>query len=238
MSGYQANKLQFGFFNGEKQWLHISKLSIINSNGEDIMKNTGTTVTSTSKYFQEVGDLKGILNDDDPNTFSHSLEEVNPNITVTFDKPHTVVQIIVNNRPTSSLRIIGTQIKLFMDDKQPAYTSEKITIDKPYYYVFPPNITINTSDNAPPITTPAPTTTTAPTPVQPEPPAPTTTTAPTPVQPEPPAPQTPPAPEVSTHIIGMDVIGWIIGAVIVIIIIILLVLYNKQIKQIFNSLFK
>jgi hypothetical protein len=176
MSGIQATKLEFGFFNGIQQWLHINNIKIINSNGDNIMLNTGTTVTqtSTSTIFQSSGDLKTILTDNNATTFSHTERLVNQNITVNFDRPHTVVQIIINNRENNDFRIRNAQFKLWMNDKNeyvsdlidhnaipnvPADPNDTIYKAKRFYYIFPPNKTIYNSDTEPLITTPSPATT-------------------------------------------------------------------------------
>jgi hypothetical protein len=148
MSGIQATRLRFGFLDQTTQFFHISNIKIINSYGEDIMLKTGTKVTPTSTYVgQSPGDLKTILTDNDPNTFSHSELKSTQYIKVDFDKPHTIVQIIMNNRPTSSDRIINVQFRLSNDaisNDQTVYESDKITVDSPYYYLSPPNKTIYT----------------------------------------------------------------------------------------------
>jgi len=151
MSGIQATRLRFGFFDGTTQWFHVSNLKIINSFGEDIMLNTGTIVTptSTATQYQSPGDIKTILRDNNPDTFSHSILRQNEYIKVDFDKAHTIVQIILRNRPTSSVRILNVQFRLYNDtivNNTMIYESNKITVDQQLYYILPPDKTIYTGE--------------------------------------------------------------------------------------------
>ena len=149
MSGIQATRLRFGFLDATIQFLHINNIKIINSFGEDIMLNVGTTVTpnSTSVTYQSPGDIKTILTDNNATTFSHS-ELTRAYIKIDFDKSHTVSQIIMENRTgQNSVRILNAQFRLYNDELVNdimVYESNKITVDSPLYYLLPGDNTIFT----------------------------------------------------------------------------------------------
>ena len=149
MSGIQATRLRFGFLDATIQFLHINNIKIINSFGQDIMLNVGTTVTpnSTSVTYQSPGDIKTILTDNNTTTFSHS-ELTQAYIKIDFDKSHTVSQIIMENRTgQNSVRILNAQFRLYNDklvNDIMVYESNKITVDSPLYYLLPGDKTIFT----------------------------------------------------------------------------------------------
>jgi hypothetical protein len=113
------------------------------------MLNAGTTVTPTSVQYQSPGDIKTILTDNNPDTFSHSELKPNQYLKVDFDKPHTIVQIRLRNRPTSTDRILNVQFRLYNDaivNDEMIYESNKITVDQQLYYILPLDKTIYTGE--------------------------------------------------------------------------------------------
>lgn len=134
-----AKMVRIGFFDGSKQFFHISNIKIITYNGVDIAPIC--TYKQSSRYDgQSAGLLRDILIDRTTTpSFCHTLNNANEYIEIDFLKVYSIKQIIIENRYDSNAvrdRIINAQFQVFTDgEKTPSYLTDKVTAGAQFYYI-------------------------------------------------------------------------------------------------------
>ena len=98
---HYAKKLRFGFFEGQKEFLHISSIRILNDKYLDITPYC--TFSATSNYTNS--DLKTVLTDQESPTFSHTNNGVNEYILIEFPETEAIVNVIVENRADATTQM-------------------------------------------------------------------------------------------------------------------------------------
>lgn len=134
-----AKILRFGFFDNNKQFLHISNLRIKTANNMEIQKICKYSQTST--YANQYGQLRDILVDTtSTSTFCHTNNGANEYIVVDFLKSYPITQIIIENRSDNTTkdvkdRIFGARFKLYDTADKLIYTSDPIKVSSQFYYI-------------------------------------------------------------------------------------------------------
>jgi hypothetical protein len=134
-----AQRLRFGFFDNNKQYLHITNLRIKTANNMEIQKICKYSQTST--WGSQVGQLRDILVDSTSlPTFCHTNNGPNEHITVDFQKSYPITQIIIENRSDNTTkevkdRIFGARFKLYDTSDKLIYTSDPIKESSQFYYI-------------------------------------------------------------------------------------------------------
>lgn len=134
-----AQRLRFGFFDNNKQFLHISNIRIKTANNMEIQKICKYSQTST--YSAQYGQLRDILVDTtSTSTFCHTNDGTNEYITVDFQMSYPITQIIIENRSDATTqavkdRIFGARFKLYDTADKLIYTSDPIKVSSQFYYI-------------------------------------------------------------------------------------------------------